>query len=120
VTTAQLAFCIPTYKRPDQLVACVRSIIQSGARFGVPIHIADDSTDETNVAAIAAVRAEYPHVVHHRNERNLGIDGNILHCVDVCDARYAWIMGARTIGSRLKRYPRSSTCSRAATSHSCT
>jgi glycosyltransferase involved in cell wall biosynthesis len=91
--TPLLGFCIPTYKRPDQLVRCVRSIIRSAAPHGVPVHIADDAADDTNVAAIAALRAEYPLVFHHRNERNLGIDRNILHAVDVCDARHAWIIG---------------------------
>ena len=87
-----LGICIPTYKRPDQLVRCVRSAIQAARGHGVPIHIADDSADDTNVSAIAELQRDYP-VVHHRNPRNLGIDGNILHSVDLCEARHAWIMG---------------------------
>ncbi len=88
-----LGICIPTYKRPEQLRRCVASIIRSAAPYHVPIHIADDSTDDTNVAVIADLRATYPLVFHHRNPKNLGIDGNILHCVDLCEARYAWIIG---------------------------
>jgi glycosyltransferase involved in cell wall biosynthesis len=88
-----LGICIPTYRRPDQLRRCVASIIRAAAPHRVPVFIADDSTDDTNVEAIAALRAEYPLVVHHRNPNNLGIDGNILHCVDLCDRRYAWIVG---------------------------
>ena len=93
MSTPALAFCIPTYRRPDQLLRCVRSIIRSAAPYQVPIHLADDSADDSNVAAVAALKAEYSLVFHHRNEKNLGIDRNILHSVDLCHARHAWIMG---------------------------
>jgi hypothetical protein len=88
-----LGICIPTYRRPDQLRRCVESIIHAGSRYGIAIHLADDSTDDTNVDTVRQLQAQYPHVVHHRNAKNLGIDGNILHAVDLCDARYAWILG---------------------------
>jgi hypothetical protein len=88
-----LGICIPTYKRPDQLRRCVESVIRSGSAHGIAIHLVDDSTDDTNVETVRALQAQYPHVVHHRNPANLGIDRNILHSVDLCDARYAWILG---------------------------
>jgi glycosyltransferase involved in cell wall biosynthesis len=92
-TNTLLGVCIPTYRRPDQLRACLRSIVRAAAPHGVAIHVADDSTDDTNVAVIDELRSEYPGIVHHRNAVNLGIDRNIIHAVDVCDARYAWILG---------------------------
>ncbi len=89
----QLGVCIPTYKRPDQLRACVQSIIQSGRAHHIPIFITDDSTDDTNVQVIKELLADYPHIIHDRNPENLGIDRNILKCVDICTCQYAWIMG---------------------------
>jgi hypothetical protein len=71
----------------------VESIIRSAGSRPVPVHIADDSGDDTNVAVVSGLRERCPHVVHHRNATNLGIDRNILHAVDVCDSRHAWIMG---------------------------
>lgn len=88
-----LGICIPTYRRPDQLRRCVTSIIRTAAPHGVPIHITDDSADDTNSAVIAELQACYPRVFHHRNPTNLGIDANICRAVDVCDARHAWIIG---------------------------
>jgi glycosyltransferase involved in cell wall biosynthesis len=88
-----LGICIPTYKRPDQLRRCVESVVRAGGERGIAIHLADDSTDDTNVETVRQLQAWYPHVVHHRNPANLGIDRNILHAVDLCDARYAWILG---------------------------
>lgn len=88
-----LGVCIPTYKRPDQLVRCVRSIIESARPHAVPIFISDDATDDTNAAAVAALRAEYEYVVYDRNPVNLGIDGNIVKSISMCSCRYAWPMG---------------------------
>ncbi len=88
-----LGICIPTYRRPDQLRRCIGSIIRSAGSHGVAIHVADDSADDTNVGVLQELRAEYPGIVHHRNPVNLGIDRNIVHSIDVCDARYAWVIG---------------------------
>lgn len=94
-TAAQdlLGICIPTYKRPDQLFACVASIIRSIGKRSVPIFISDDSTDDTNVGTIGRLRALYPHIIHDRNPSNLGIDRNILKSVDICTCRFAWMIG---------------------------
>ena len=89
----RLGICIPTYKRPDQLRLCVRSLIASAAPHNVPIFIADDSADSTNTALIAELQALYPHIVYEKNAVNLGIDGNIIHSVDICDCDYAWLIG---------------------------
>jgi len=88
-----LGICIPTYKRPDQLRACVQSIIRSGGSHHIPIFISDDSTDETNTGVIRELLSVYPHIIHDRNPKNLGIDRNILKSVDICTCQYAWTIG---------------------------
>ena len=88
-----LGICIPTYMRPDQLMACVQSVIHSVGKHTIPIFISDDSADDTNVATIEHFRTLYPHIVHYRNPKNLGIDYNILKSVDICSCRYAWLLG---------------------------
>jgi glycosyltransferase involved in cell wall biosynthesis len=92
-TSDLLGICIPTYKRPDQLSACVESIIRSIGNRKIPIILSDDSTDDTNVEVVARLRARYPHIIHDRNPVNLGIDRNILKSVDLCTCRYAWMIG---------------------------
>jgi glycosyltransferase involved in cell wall biosynthesis len=88
-----LGICIPTYKRPDHLMACVLSIIRSAGKLAVPVFISDDSTDDTNIATIAQLISSYTHIIHCRNPENLGIDRNILKSVDICSCRYAWLLG---------------------------
>ncbi len=89
----KLGICIPTYKRPDQLRACVQSIIRSCGTTKIPIFISDDSTDDTNVAVIRELQTTYPCLIHDRNPVNLGIDRNILKSVDICSCEYVWLMG---------------------------
>jgi len=88
-----LGICIPTYKRPDQLKACVQSVICSAGEHAIPIFISDDSTDDTNEATVQQLCDSYPHIVHSRNKKNLGIDRNILRSADICSCRYAWLLG---------------------------
>ena len=92
-TTSPLGICIPAYKRPYQLEACVRSIITSAGYRAIPIFISDDSTDDTNVEVVSRLQTLYPHIVHDRNVTNLGIDRNILKSADICTCPYAWLMG---------------------------
>src|SRR5579862_8549592 len=88
-----LAVCIPTYKRPDQLQQCVRSVIAAAAPYCVPIVIVDDSTDDTNRQVIADLQAQYEYIATERNTSNQGIDRNIVRSVDLCPCEYAWILG---------------------------
>lgn len=89
----KLGICIPTYKRPDQLSACVKSIIAAAAPFEVPIFISDDSADATNKQVLVELSNDYPYIFITTNEKNLGIDKNILQSVNICKCEYAWMIG---------------------------
>ncbi len=74
-------------------MGCIRSVIRSAGESRIPIIVADDSADDTNAEAMSALMREYAGLRWHRNERNLGIDGNICRAVSLCDADYAWLLG---------------------------
>jgi glycosyltransferase involved in cell wall biosynthesis len=88
-----LGISIPTYKRPEQLLETVRSVIAEGREFEIPVFIADDSADATNTEVLELLTSEYPFIRVFHNAKNLGIDGNILHSVDLNSCRYAWLLG---------------------------
>jgi glycosyltransferase involved in cell wall biosynthesis len=71
----------------------VQSAIEAGRSFGTPIVICDDSTDDTNASVLKELRASYPHLDVIRNQRNLGIDENIVNAMNHCPARYGWLLG---------------------------
>jgi len=89
----RLGICIPTYKRPDQLQWCLESVLLACRPHSVPIFVTDDACDQTNQNVRAWLCQTYPHVVWEANEENRGIDGNILHAVDMCTCEYAWLLG---------------------------
>ena len=88
-----LGITIPTYRRPEWLRASVRSIIEPAKLYNVPIFVADDSADETNLGVIAELQQEYSNVFHVRNEVNLGIDRNIIKSIQICECDYVWPLG---------------------------
>lgn len=88
-----LGIAIPTYKRPDQLRACVLSVLRAAEPHHVPVYLLDDSTDDTNTAVYAELQPRHPLLHIHRNPQNLGIDRNILHAADTCPCQYVWLLG---------------------------
>jgi glycosyltransferase involved in cell wall biosynthesis len=91
--STRLGIALPTYRRPDFLARCIRSIIVSGSHYSVPIYVVDDSADDTNLNVINTLKAEYPHLHHIRNEANIGIDRNIVKSVNCCQTDFVWIIG---------------------------
>lgn len=88
-----LGIAIPTYKRPEQLRACVLSVIRAAEPHQVPVYLLDDSMDDTNAAVYAELQPRYPHLHVQHNPKNLGIDRNILHAADTCPCEYVWLLG---------------------------
>jgi glycosyltransferase involved in cell wall biosynthesis len=88
-----LAICIPTFKRPDLLKRCILSAIDSAGSCPIRIFVADDSVDETNAFVREEITKAYSFIHWHSNVKNLGIDNNIQHVVDLCDCDFAWLIG---------------------------
>jgi glycosyltransferase involved in cell wall biosynthesis len=93
VNRARLGICIPTYRRPELLRLCLRSVLRSAHGNVIPVFISDDSGDETNREVITQLSVEHPLIHWHRNERTLGIDRNVLASASLCTADYAWLLG---------------------------
>lgn len=90
---SRLAICIPAYKRPSYLEACLGSIFSAIGDETVSVIISDDSGDNTNAEVITRAMERSPRVIWHRNEENIGIDRNIMSAVSLCTADYAWLVG---------------------------
>lgn len=101
----KLGICIPTFKRPEQLELCVNSIIKSASEYKVPIFISDDSSDTTNSLVLARLKNQYPFIISTKNQQNIGIDANILQCVNICTSKFAWLIGEddRLLPSAVKK-----------------
>lgn len=88
----KLSVAIPTYKRPEFLGRCIRSVLASARGHNVEVLVMDDSTDVTNAEVLAAF-ADRRDVRVIRNARNLGIDANICACIESAAGEYVWLIG---------------------------
>lgn len=87
----KLTVAIPTYKRPQLLEKCVRSVLASIGDHDAEILVCDDSVDHTNDAVYAALDDARLRVI--RNASNLGIDANICACIERSAGDYVWLIG---------------------------
>ncbi len=89
-----LTIALPTYNRArklDRLLGALREqVIEAQAEGLVTILISDNfSSDDTRVVAEEwCQRCEY--VRYHRQEKNLGFDGNILSLYTMINSTYLW------------------------------
>ena len=88
-----IGICIPTYRRPEFLARCLASIGEQTANLAVEVFVADDSCSDVNASVIEAARARLPRLRYYRNDRNLGINENIRHVVELADTDYVWLVG---------------------------
>lgn len=91
-TTPLLTIAIPTYNRS----ACLKERlleIQQQADERLQVLVSDNcSTDDTETI-VRSLQVEMPAVRYHKNEINLGFDGNVLKLYELADTRYIWFLG---------------------------
>lgn len=88
-----ISICIPQYNRIRYLLKSL-SIIEQQQYPDIEIVISDDcSTDET-YDEIQSISSTYKFpIVYHRNEHNLGYDGNLRQCMSLSSGDYCLIIG---------------------------
>jgi len=89
----RLGICLPVYKRPALLEKCLESIFASIGKAEVSVYVSDDSCDGTNDAVLEKFSKRYPNFHVSKNEKNLGIDGNICKAIDMAETDFAWPIG---------------------------
>lgn len=86
----KLTVAIPTYNRCNYLVECIESILEQ-ITDEVDIVVSDNaSTDET--IEIMQKYRDYEFIHYCRNNRNLGMDGNFLNCINKSNGEFIHLM----------------------------
>lgn len=92
-----LSVAIPGYNRPQELHACLQSIVDqivTLARTDVEIWVTDDqSTDRRAVAVARDFADRHPWVGFIQNRENIGLERNLLAACEPCAGEYLWIVG---------------------------
>ena len=88
----KLTVAIPTYKRPEFLDRCIRSILASIHSRNIEVLVMDDSMDDTNNGVLTKYMG-HSNVRAIKNKTNLGIDANICACIENAEGDYVWLIG---------------------------
>ncbi len=90
----QLTICIPTFNRWAQLEQTLGRILENNS-YGVKVLIIDNASEEIDFDRVLKVIER-----HHdkpcevfRNPVNIGGDGNILRCIELCQTPYVLVIG---------------------------
>jgi len=87
-----LSLCIPTYNRSARLAAGLKELVPKASKYNVAIYISDNASTDDTEKTVNNYKSQYEHIYYHRNETNLGYDGNFENVLKMTRSRYAWLL----------------------------
>jgi len=89
-----LSFAIPTYNRANSLKELLNNFLPQAKELKDEIEIcisSNGSTDNTR-EVVAGFKEKYPELIikYNENEKNLGVDANIIKVMEMCEGDFIW------------------------------
>lgn len=89
-----LSFAVPTYNRAGSLEKLFNNVLPQAREFKDEVEICvsnNGSTDNTR-EVVVSFKEKYPDLIikYNENEKNLGVDANILKVVQMCQSDFIW------------------------------
>ncbi|MEK7080372.1 MAG: glycosyltransferase family 2 protein [Patescibacteria group bacterium] len=92
-----LSFAIPTYNRARFLEKLLNNVLPQARKLKdeVEICISNNGSTDLTRELVFGFQKNYPDVIikYKENEKNLGVDANIIKVVDMCDGDFIWTFG---------------------------
>ena len=91
-----LSIAIPTYNRAKSLENLLRGLLPQVGKSGssVEVCISDNGSPDATREVVMNFEKEYPGLIRYRaNEKNLGVDKNILLVMEMARGRFIWTLG---------------------------
>jgi Glycosyl transferase family 2 len=92
-----ISIAVPAFNRPDELEACLDSVVQGIENTGterVEVWVTDDRSTVDRAVEIAHSFAQRHSFIGFRaNAENLGLERNLIQSCTPCRGRYIWILG---------------------------
>lgn len=91
-----ISICIPVYNNLYYLQKNLKNLYDTFFNNGIEplnIYISDNCSDDGLYEAVDELKKEYPTIIYNRNEKNLGLDGNIEKVLKMNESKYAWLLG---------------------------
>src|SRR6185437_10402341 len=83
---------IITYNRAEMLRKTL-SFFQMTGFSHVKMHVLDNaSTDDTKMV-VESFQKNWPQLIYHKNQYNIGGNGNILRSIEISNSEYHWVIG---------------------------
>jgi abequosyltransferase len=94
---SKLSIAIPTYNRSEILRENLLLIFADLKRYGIPVYISDDSTNDNTRTMVEELAKEYPHLFYVKNTPSLGHDLNCLKTLSMPSTEYVWYLNDSAI-----------------------
>lgn len=86
-----VAICIPTYNAAETIRETLASILAQ-TYANLVIHISDNASTDSTIKMIESVSDDRVHI--HRQEQNIGAEGNFNRCIQLAEGKYTAIFHA--------------------------
>lgn len=88
-----ISIFIPTYNRSEELSKILYKTIRSISKYNIGIYIYDNASTDSTSTVVRKASETYAPIFYHRNEINMGIDANMLNCLEGIDTKYILMLG---------------------------
>lgn len=97
-----LSLCIPIYNRLSYLDAMLERFLEDKELFSEDIHlyISDNCSDDDLCSCCDKYQDMGLKMEYHRNETNIGPDGNFQACFNHAIGKYVWLLGSDDIPTK--------------------
>ena len=92
-----LSICIPTYNHAGPLTKCLEALIPQATEYNIPIYVSDNASTDNTSEVLKAFEKTYPFLYFRIQNRNLGVDHNMVNAARMASTRYVWTFGSRRI-----------------------
>ena len=91
-----VCICVPTYNVESTVRETILSILAQ-TYSNIVVHISDNSSTDNTLSIIEALND--PRIIIHRNETNVGGEGNFTRCIQMATGKYTAIFHADDVYS---------------------
>lgn len=97
-----LSICIPIYNRISYLERMLDRFLEEKELFEsrIELYISDNCSEDDLQSCCSQFEEKGLRLRYHRNETNLGMDGNFINCFNSASGKYVWLLGSDDIPQR--------------------
>lgn len=92
-----LSISIPTYNRAEKLQQCLEHIVcqlkDEEIKSNIEVVVSDNASEDNTAQVVKKFQESFDNIKYFRNEKNLGIDKNIINSVVKANGKYCWHIG---------------------------